>query len=275
MFNRVVEINKCIYCDGIGSTDEHAIPFALGGTMLLKNASCEECRVITSKFERNPLKDNWAVARAVLDYPSRRRDYDSETYPFDVVLKDGTETTLQLQRSEVVGLAPFMEYTLPGFFQPEGYTHGIRLSGHRVVAFGPNYMNLVEKYGIRTLHYKVEHKGNDFERMVAKVAYSFTVGIIGLDAFKDRLVLPAILNTRDEIGFWMGCDFEARIVPPIGKIQAANVIRLATLKKAGDPERYIVATVKFFAASDAPEYIVVIGTLKPDFVLSTKEAVSG
>ena len=110
--------------------------------------------------------------------------------------------------------------------------------------------------------------------MVAKIGYCAVVALFGLDSFDQRFVLPALLGEKDDIGFWIGCDPEGRITPLIGKQRVKNIIKIGIVKKAGNDTRYVVAKLKFFASSDAPEYIVVVGTLKPDFVMPDHQTLS-
>jgi hypothetical protein len=268
MINKNVQIDKCIYCGGIGETDEHVIPSALGGRIVLRRASCEKCRDVTSRCERNPLNENWAQARAALDYPSRRRNFDNETFPLNVFLQNGVNTILNLNKSEMIGFTPFLEYPLPAFFGNTDYKNGVIVSGHCLIGFGPDYKILVKKYGIKSIKYTVKHKGNDFEKMIVKIAYCFVVWAWGLDCFKNCFILETILGLKDDVGFWMGCDPDGQVVPLIGKKSGSNVIKIGLWKKSTDDNRYIVVRLKFFATSDAPEYLVVVGTLKPDFVPS-------
>ncbi len=261
-------INKCIYCDGAGETDEHIIPFALGGKRKLYKASCEQCRDITSRCEQNPLSENWAEARAILDYPSQhRRDFSNEKFSLEVTFKDGADGMLELSKSEVLGLTPFLEYPLPAFFAPGNYKKGVIVNGHSIISFGPDVKALSEKYGFKEMRYTVTHKGNNFEKMIAKIAYCATVALFGLNGFDQRFVLPAVLGKKDDVGFWMGCDPEGKIAPLIGKQRYKNIIKIGVWEKAGDGLKHVIARLKFFASSDAPEYIVVVGTLKPDFVM--------
>jgi len=261
-------INKCIYCDGVGETDEHIIPVALGGKWKLIKASCEHCRTITSKCELNPLKKNWEEARAVLDYPSRRRDFNNEQFLLSVIFKDGSEGILKLPKNEILGLTIFLEYPLPAFFAPDNYKSGVKVNACSTISFGCDVRILTKKYKIKSIKHISTYKGNDFEKMVAKIGYCATVALFGLDSFEQRFVLPALLNIKDDIGFWMGCDPNGSIIPVIGKQQFKNTIKIHVLTKNGNgTTRYIIARLKFFASSDAPEYIVVIGTLKPEFVI--------
>lgn len=260
-------INKCIYCNGVGETDEHIIPFALGERRKLIKASCERCRDITSKCELNPLKENWAEARAVLDYPSQRRDFGDEKFPLKVTLKDGSEEILELPKGEIPGLTLFLEHPLPAFFAPGNYKSGLMVNGSSIISFGTNIEALAIKYGFKKIEHTTTYKVTNFGKMVAKIGYCEAVALLGLDSFDKRFVLPALLDKKDDIGFWMGCDLEGRIVPLIGKQRFKNIIKIYILKKAGNDTRYVIARLKFFASSDAPEYIVVIGTLKQDFII--------
>ncbi len=267
-------IKKCIYCDGLGETDEHIVPFALGGKWKLIKACRERCRDITSRCERNPLSENWKEVRAVLDYPSRHRDFSNETFLLEVTFKNGSRGTLELPKNEALGLTPFVEYPLPAFFSPGGYQGGVTINAHSLISFGPNVKDLAEKYNLKEMCYSVIHKGNNFEKMVSKIAYCATIAIFGLNNLDQRFVLPALLGQKDDIGYWMGCDHHGRISPLLGKQRSRNIIRVGVWQRAGESIRYVVARLKFFASSDAPEYIVVVGTLNPDFTLSRHQSLS-
>ena len=275
MTNKLIQqkyfnIGKCIYC-GCASdklTNEHVIPLALGGTMVIRNASCEKCRDITSRYERNPLKENWSEVRACLDYPSRRRKFEDEIFYLRVTLKNEKETVLKLRKSEVLGSAQFLEFALPGFFlKTEIYKKGSIVTGASVFGFGVDIKQFSQKHNIKQFSFSAEHKNTNFEKMTARIAYCFTIACFGYDCFSERLVLPSILNQKDDIGFWFGCDPMQKITPSIGKQNGKNVIKLGVWQKKDSTKRYVVARLKFFANTDTPEYIVVVGTLRDDFLI--------
>lgn len=269
-----LNINKCIYCGGRGETDEHIIPFALGGKKQLNKASCEKCRDITSRCERNPLNKIWEEARAILDYPSRKRNFDKELFPLDVTFKDGNSGILKLPKNEAAGLTPFLHYPLPAFFVSEDYTSGVRVIGQSTIAFGIMIGALSKKYNLMTIRHDIFYKGNDFERMVIRIAYCASIAFLGVNCFEQCFVLPTILGIKDDAGYWLGCDPEGKISPLIGRQNSNNVINLGVCQKDGDKNRYVVVRLKFFAASDAPEYIVVIGTLKSGYILPSLQMMS-
>lgn len=260
-------IGQCIYC-GIKNenlTDEHVIPFALGGTMILRDSCCESCRDLTCRCERNPLNENWAEVRACLDYPSRRRNFKNEHFKLNVVLKNGESKTLDLKKEEVLGLAQFLEYDLPAIFRKEQYNGGITVTAFSNFIFGMNVDEFREKHNIKQFTYSVTHKNNYFETMLTKIAYTFTIACMGLECFEECFVLPSILRKNDDTGLWLGCDPDGKIVPSIGIQNGKNVLKIGTFKPLGTNKEFIIVRMKFFANTDTPEYIVVVGTLKENF----------
>ncbi len=254
-------IGKCIYC---GTTDtpltkEHVIPLSLKGEMILGKASCDSCRAITSKYERNPIRDNWMEARACLDYPSRKTNFSEKVFPLKVILKDGTETTLELNKSETLGIAHFPEFPLPAFFGSDTYKSGAVWNALRTIGFGKiSPDDFSKKYNVKQITGTVTYKGNHFEIMIVRIAYCAVVAYLGPDSLARNYVLPTILGKVDDVGYWLGTDYEGKTIPHIGKVNSANVIRIGLMTKQ-DGSTYLLVTIKFFAASDAPEYVVVVG----------------
>ena len=78
----------CIYCgatDGALS-DEHVLPYSLGGSHVLRKASCARCAAVTTKFERKVARGLWGEARTAFNAPSRRRKMRSK----ELVMPDPT-----------------------------------------------------------------------------------------------------------------------------------------------------------------------------------------
>jgi hypothetical protein len=100
--------------------------------------------------------------------------------------------------------------------------------------------------------------------MVIKMAYSLVIAYWGIDSFEQRFILPTILDEKDDAGFWMGCDPDGRFVPPIGKESEGLAIRINILE-SNSGQKLAAVSLKFFPSSDAPEYVVVVGTLKENF----------
>ena len=68
-------VNQCIYCYSKENklTDEHIIPFSLGGLLILPKASCKACAKITAKFEGVFSRAIFGNLRMRYNLPTRRK----------------------------------------------------------------------------------------------------------------------------------------------------------------------------------------------------------
>ena len=102
--------------------------------------------------------------------------------------------------------------------------------------------------------------------MLAKIAYCLTISTWGAECFSKNFVLPSILLEKDDIGRWVGCDPEGKILPLLGKQEGSNVGKVYAWSPKNSQKKYGLVRLKFFANTDAPEYIVVVGLLKDNFI---------
>src|SRR5712671_1076196 len=72
---RIASKGACIYCGKteMPLTDEHVVPFALGGQHILEDASCLACADVTKNFEQDVAREMWGGARTSYNAPSRRK----------------------------------------------------------------------------------------------------------------------------------------------------------------------------------------------------------
>lgn len=264
MSQKYFDIGKCIYCGTQEGklTTEHIIPFGLGGKLTLENSCCESCRRITSKCELNPIRENWEHVRAYRNYPSRRRKFDKEKFDLNVVFKDGTEGVLKVSKDELMAITPFLEYKLPAVLRGYKEKRGIEINAVSHYIFGVDAENFAQKYNVKSFSIKSEHKGNSFEIMLAKIAYCFAIACLGVGCFKEIFVLPAILGQKDDIGLWVGCDHSGVVVPLLGKQQSECAAKVFVKNFENSSDQFLVVRLKFFANTDTPEYIVIVGMLK-------------
>jgi hypothetical protein len=109
---------ECIYCgvrgDNVELTDEHVIPFSLGGNVEILRASCKPCAAITSKLElhlgRNVLWDHRVHGK----FPTRRSKDRPDTLPARVSVGFGEEQTLHLPIQDHPYFLPMPIWGLPG-----------------------------------------------------------------------------------------------------------------------------------------------------------------
>ncbi|RUL68413.1 HNH endonuclease [Dyella choica] len=72
---RIPSKGLCIYCgrSGLRLTDEHILPYFIGGQHVIEEASCDDCAKITTKFELDVGRELWGDARIAFNAPSRRK----------------------------------------------------------------------------------------------------------------------------------------------------------------------------------------------------------
>src|ERR1041385_4551250 len=74
-------VGRCIYCgsDGrsVGLSDEHLIPYSLGGGAILQKASCAACATETSKIELYLARHIFREFRSHVGAPSRKKSLPS------------------------------------------------------------------------------------------------------------------------------------------------------------------------------------------------------
>ncbi len=83
MTRRTKHIGYCIYClkTNCELSDEHVVPFSLGGDVLLPKASCSKCATITSQFELQ-------VARKILGSYRTRTGAPTRPKTSEIFLQD-------------------------------------------------------------------------------------------------------------------------------------------------------------------------------------------
>lgn len=112
---RAAPVGYCIYCDKRDGkfTDEHVVPYALGGLHILPEASCIDCqRGINESFESPSLQHLLVAPRVRYGYPSRKNKR-RETVPVTVLVDRGFPSKPTVEVREV----PAQGYDGPVFMQ--------------------------------------------------------------------------------------------------------------------------------------------------------------
>lgn len=260
-----INIGQCIYCGkrNIPLTDEHVFPLSLGGNVILDRASCEDCRALTSKCERNITSNNWAEVRAITECKSRKRDWAKERFPLEVILKNGKRDILKLKKEESLGLCHFPLFPLPGFLNPRDYEKGSRWIGFDTISFGADLQKLSKKYKIKEISKTFNYTDHDFELMVTNIAYRVAIAQLGLDAMKEIFILPSIKREKDDVGYWLGCDLKEKYFKKIDRRKiGSHLAQVRFLEDEGKTQKVVAVRIKFFANSDSPEYFIIVGKLK-------------
>lgn len=201
----VKPLNECMYCGSLENlTDEHIIPYALWGTLVLPKSSCRTCAEITSKVERKSLKGFMQDMRNVANAPSRRKNKRSRSVERKLLDNDGTsiKKSFNIDKTYSILTVPF--FTKASIFGGEIILEGINLIGHEQLSFGIDIPKFLSDNNVQGIEGKDSIDVISFARLLAKIAYGLAIVEHGMFPREESPILPIILNKSDDVGFWVG-----------------------------------------------------------------------
>jgi hypothetical protein len=244
----------CIYCGatGVRLTDEHAVPFALGGKHVIKDASCEACAKITTKFERDVARELWGDARISYNAPSRRKK-ERKTH---IVLADldNPQRRVKVPYSEYP--AGMIYYKMHRCGLLEGMPDTVDLSAiwqFSVVHDDAKAKDFEKRFGMK-LTSKFRHVPDSFARLVAKIGYCHMLCFLDLGDFRP-ICLPYILGQKTNPSYIVGGTFDiAEPTPDLGYV-------LKTIAFGTKERLMLLAEIRLFANAHTPTYHVIVGDI--------------
>lgn len=252
------EVGRCIYCGSSDNlSDEHIVPYGLGGNLVLPKSSCDKCAKITSKFELAVLRGSMRPARIIREIQSRK-NHENAPRKYPIKIQSGnTIKRVDVPIEDYPILVTFPIFTIPGYLLGNKETIGINLAGHVTISFGRNPEETLKKYnGSRII---IEPAGDtpvDFARMVAKIAFSMAVATGAFEGadYSKSFILPAILGETADIGQWVGTITDSIISP---KYNIHRVLIHRDIEKG-----LLIGDVQIFSDSETPRYGVILAQLK-------------
>ena len=241
---------QCIYCaaTGVPLNDEHVVPYALGGTTVLRKASCAKCEDITKKFEQQVARELWGDARTSYGAPTRRKRER----------KDHIERSDPVNRERKY-LVPAVEYPAGFIFYkmgPCGFLRGLSgdvdISGAWqlvVIDDGLRRDAFFQKYG----HHhtiKFRHVPDAFGRLLAKIAYCQVLTALDPGDFRP-LILPYITGEEKNLSHLVGSKD--------GQLETGLGYRLTTLYAEFADRMLLMVEARMYANSQAPTYEIIVG----------------
>jgi hypothetical protein len=264
---RLAYIGKCIYCGSDEDlTDEHMLAAGFNGYYVLEDASCGVCARITSGMETKFLSAT-RTTRSALGMGAKRRKTVARTAPVWVTVK-GVRQKEYLPVHESILPVLFPIFPRAGWAKGRAQSEALVVDQiPAVITFGKSPLEVMDRFGADQVSVDQPIPAVDFARLVAKTAYCYAVAKFGLDAFKNVGVLPAILGTAEDIGFWVGTFARERPSSPDPTL--IHRLNIGVLSNSADPswDRMVTALVMLFANAPAPVYEVVVGSLKPDVTI--------
>jgi hypothetical protein len=246
-------IGKCLYCGSTANlTDEHIVPYGLGGPWKLLDASCEACNKITSAFEREVLREFFILVRTKLGLPTYHPKQRPQTFQF-AVEKDEKKEVIEVPVSDCPTLFIMPLFEKPGYITGNAQRNCLLVSGTSL--HGSDLGTLKTKYNLDALSFSAPLH-TSFAKLLVKIAYGMVVAQYGLDAIDEAYVIPSILGLKNDVGYWVGCEHPHRspdFLPPERFLHRVHLL----LNK-----NEVGARVRLFASFQTPEYLIIVGRLK-------------
>lgn len=253
-------IGHCIYCSASKNlSDEHIIPFGLGGRMKLPKASCTECAKKTSSFEHTCLRTMYGPLRLLYDLPSRRKKSRPKTLPLKAKFNPDDEwTQVQVEQDRYPFLITFPYFPMPNLLteNPSREIRGAVTDRLWIRGASPSYVfkDLLQELTLQLNAYSImpESKAHieEFCQMLAKTGHSFAVAELGYSHFKPFLI-PHIKNKElANCGDYIGS--LSKDESPSGKLHELSIY------KNSNPN-YVTVRIRLLAKLGTPTYYVVVG----------------
>ncbi len=252
-------VGKCIYC---GETelpvdihrfgDEHIIPFALGGNLILPEASCKSCEKIINRQIETPVSSHeWGFFRSKRTFPTRRK----KRRKTHIKLRRVDGGPLNVPVSDYSAPVPLYKFgearILSGL--PPGSDH-LRWT-MVVLADHDAEMAMQRKYPEWNKQHRLKAQPHEFARLLAKIAYGYVVAEVGLDAF-NPLVLGIILGKSDDYFYTVGGAWDIEPAVPNG-----DHITDIRIKFVSPFHALVIVDIRLFSAIETPSYHVVVGLI--------------
>lgn len=255
---RTAPAGACIYCGATGGrlTDEHVVPKGLGGTLVLPQASCDDCARLTSQFEMRVLRgflDRGRQAMGIKGRKSHKRQA-ADTITQTFIQADESTFDHDVPWNEGVKLMHLPVFVLPAFLDPrremDPTVSKLEVMALDTLHFGVGQGELVREYQARGMRFEDQMDLWAFVKMLAKIAHSYHVAVDGLFPLEQSPLVPIILGQRSDALNWIGTMLTDTL-PSAG--QALHQLHHAPLESEDRSQAWAVR-IKLFAPDPTPTY---------------------
>lgn len=254
-------VGRCIYCDSTDNlTVEHIIPFGMGGRLELPESSCPACCKITSDFEHTCLRTMYGPLRLLYDLPSRRKKSRPSKLPLKVKVKASDDWSyIDVEQERYPFLVLFPQLSMPNKLSGETERHGAKAKTFWIRGASPSYVfkNLLQQLTIQlnvdTIMPEAKAEVDRFCQMLAKIAYSYAVAELGIEAFEPFLIPHILRKELDDADDFIGCWSETE--------KATRNLHEISIVEMID-KSFVIVRIRLLAKLETPTYLVVTGKYK-------------
>jgi hypothetical protein len=241
-------VGSCIYCGATENlTREHIVPRGLKGTLILPDASCRDCATITGRIENLCLRHMMGRFRRRIGIKSKKAQPAS--LPLKITMADGSEE----ERSVPISDLP-TAISLPVWHHEPTLLTGVRrpfevATWTWIKKDAPAAVERLGGVGFEVTRLQPVI----FSRMLAKIAFSYSVAKLGLGTFEPLLIQHILVGLENPTHLVGG--------PPQKPPAEKALHRLTPHHVAAHEKSYLVIEVRLLAQLGAPTYMVVVGEL--------------
>lgn len=256
------QVGICIYCGSTAAlSDEHIIPFGLGGRFVLRDSSCQTCSAKTSRLERTCLRAMYGPLRLLYGLPSRRKRGRPETLQLKTKRTEASEWEYVPVPQERF---PFL-VTFPYFQAPGALTDAVESAAAGPVTqrlwirgasshhdFDELLQSLAAELGVHTVMPESKAEVPAFCALLAKIALAYLAAETCAVIPNSRLAQIALGANMDNCLHYIGS--LATDEPPSGSLHELSlsssargncvVVRVRLLAKLGTPTYFVVLPKK-------------------------------
>ncbi|MDM4769043.1 HNH endonuclease [Solimonas sp. SE-A11] len=205
--------NYCIYCGGTEPplTDEHIVPFSLGGRLIFPKASCVACQKVTRGFNEAIARSMYGRMRIRLNVPTRKPKERPTELSILAIRRDGTEREVMVPAELYPRCYTVFKFKRAGILSdkyPATFDRELRNSSEDMAELvKQGYVQPDEDIGI------IEHVRVDaFCEQLAQIGHAHTVAMMGMDSFEP--LLPPLILGNDKRYF--------QLIGGVSKEEAVN-----------------------------------------------------
>lgn len=256
MTRKMDPVGYCIYCgaSSVQLSGEHVVPFALGGDVILPDASCSVCAAITSKFEMYVAREVLGPFRTRTEAPTRRPKRRPTELNLELVNSDGSCRNIKLNPSSHPAALVLPVLPEPLILMP-ALNRVRRDPGMFVALPDTSVLSIPLQRGAVAMNlgsFKIEC----FYRLLAKIAHAAAYLDPNWTSCWEPLLRDFILGHRQDYDCCVG----GSETDEFKDDESSFPLFFRAFDK--ENERYLVAYFRLFGPNETPTYQVVVGRLR-------------